>query len=155
MGDRVPGCDAALEAAETMIAPWATEVARPEPNRIDARLTAPDLIAAASTLLAARWGYLSAITGLDLGATADALEALYHFCAGAAVLTLRVRVPCSAASIPSLCALIPSASFFERELSEMFGITIENAPNTDRLFLPDDWPESVYPLRKDFVMAEG
>jgi Ni,Fe-hydrogenase III component G len=52
--------------------------------------------------------------------------------------------------IPTVCNLIPSAIFFERELIEMFGITVEGTPNTDHLFLPDEWPEGVYPLRKDF-----
>ena len=39
---------------------------------------------------------------------------------------------------------------FERELSEMFGVTVVGIPNPERLYLPDDWPEGVYPLRKDF-----
>ena len=56
--------------------------------------------------------------------------------------------------VPSVCAIIPSASFFERELIEMFGITVDGTPNRDRLFLPDDWPQGVYPLRKDFKMEE-
>ena len=144
-----------LQAAKDLLARWAGEATTPEPNRLDMRVAASDLPAAADALCAAHWGYLSAITGLDLAPGADALEVLYHFCAGAAVLTLRVRLPRAGASVPSLSALMPSASFFERELSEMFGITIENAPNGERLFLPDDWPAGVYPLRKDFVVTEG
>jgi Ni,Fe-hydrogenase III component G len=78
------------------------------------------------------------------------MEVLYQFCEGAAVLTLRVMIDRESAVIPTVCCLIPSASFFERELGEMFGITIEGTPNTERLFLPDEWPVGVYPLRKDF-----
>ena len=33
---------------------------------------------------------------------------------------------------------------------EMFGVTVVDTPNPDRLFLPDEWPAGVYPLRKDF-----
>ncbi|MHC4487438.1 MAG: NADH-quinone oxidoreductase subunit C [Planctomycetota bacterium] len=29
------------------------------------------------------------------------------------------------------------------------GIDIKNHPNLKRLILADDWPEGVYPLRKD------
>ena len=46
------------------------------------------------------------------------------------------------------------ATFFERELSEMFGITVVGTPNPDRLFLPDDWPTDAPPLRKDFIVPD-
>jgi Ni,Fe-hydrogenase III component G len=82
------------------------------------------------------------------------LEVLYHFCEGKAIATLRIRLPRSAARIDSVCEVIPSASFFERELSEMLGIEVIGAPNSARLFLPDDWPEGVYPLRKDAPLKE-
>jgi Ni,Fe-hydrogenase III component G len=76
---------------------------------------------------------------------------LYHFCSGAAIVTLRTHIPREAACVSSICGLVPSAGFFERELSEMLGVTVVDAPAAGRLFLPDDWPEGVYPLRKDFV----
>ena len=155
MSERTARAEAALQAARTLTAPWATAVATPEPERLDVSVAATSLLAVVDALHSVHWGYLAAITGLDPGVASAALEVLYHFCTGPAVLTLRVRVSSAAAGVPSLCALIPSASFFERELSEMFGVTIENAPNTDRLFLPDDWPVGVYPLRKDFVVADG
>jgi Ni,Fe-hydrogenase III component G len=79
---------------------------------------------------------------------------LYHFCAGAAVVSLRVRVARAAAELPSISPLIVSASVFERETSEMFGVTFLDAPDTRRLFLPDDWPDGVYPLRKDALAQE-
>jgi len=36
----------------------------------------------------------------------------------------------------------------------MLGVTFRGAPDTARLFLPDDWPEGVYPLLKDAVLPE-
>jgi Ni,Fe-hydrogenase III component G len=62
-----------------------------------------------------------------------------------------VRVPKTDAVIPTVCGVIPSAGFFERELIEMFGVTVIGTPDPSRLFLPDDWPEGVYPLRKEFT----
>jgi Ni,Fe-hydrogenase III component G len=38
---------------------------------------------------------------------------------------------------------------FERELAEMFGILVFGIPNSYALYLPDDWEQGVYPLRKD------
>jgi NADH:ubiquinone oxidoreductase subunit C len=140
----------ALETAEILLKPWTAETNAPAANRLDIVIVAADLVPAVRALQQARWGYLAAITGLDYGPEAGRFEVLYQFCEGPSVLTLRVTIERETAVIPTLCDLIPSASYFERELSEMFGITVEGTPNTDHLFLPDEWPEGVYPLRKDF-----
>jgi len=129
---------------------WKMETDAPEPNRLDVTLTSiDDLVPMVVALRVKRLGYLAAITGLDLGSESGELEVMYHFCTAAAVITLRVRVSREQASVPSLCSVIPSAEAFERELSEMFGVEVTGLPNPLRLYLPDDWPENVYPLRKD------
>ena len=138
----------ALQTAASILTFWSDNMKTPTPNRLDLFLDKADLVTAVQTLYQAGWGYLAAITGLDLGD--GELEVLYHFCAGAAVVTLRVKVAEETAVIPSIYPIIPSVSFFERELSEMFGITVVGTPNPDHLFLPDIWPEGVYPLRKTF-----
>jgi Ni,Fe-hydrogenase III component G len=139
----------ATEFAENWL--WTTETARPEQNRLDVTLTKPDdLVPIVVGLRVKRLGYLSAITGLDLGPEVGELELLYHFCVAAAVITLRLRIPRENGSTPSLCEVIPSAEAFERELSEMFGVTVVGLRNPEHLYLPDDWAEDQYPLRKDF-----
>ncbi len=144
--------ESALQAAGELLKEWATAVSTPETNRLDAVISADNLIAAVNATLSAHWGYLAGITGLDHGTQAGQIEVLYHFCAGAAVLTLRVTIPRDQAVVPSICALLPSAIFYERELREMLGVEVTGLTNTDRLFLPDDWTEGVYPLRKDAVL---
>ncbi|MCP5095876.1 MAG: NADH-quinone oxidoreductase subunit C [Chloroflexi bacterium] len=139
-----------LETAVTILKPWTIEQTAPEPERIDVYIDKASLLPAVATILEAEWGYLAAITGMDPGEDDENLEVLYHFCEGAAVVTLRVNVEKETAVLPSVCDLIPSASFFERELSEMFGIEITGTPDPSRLFLPDEWPEGTYPLRKAF-----
>ena len=147
-----------LTTAVSLLEPYTQATNQPAHNRLDVTIAVTDLVTAVQTLHQAKWGYLAAITGLDLGVDSGQLEVLYHFCAGAAVVTLRVKVEPETASadlraiVPTICSIIPSASFFERELSEMLGITVTGTPNPDRLFLPDDWPDGVYPLRKDFQM---
>ncbi len=144
-----------LQAARELLASWAGETQTPEANRLDMVMPVENLVAAVAALDSARWGYLSAITGLDLGVEASQIEVLYHFCDGAAVLTLRVPTPRAAASVPSVCPVIPSASIFERDLVEMMGIQVIGTPDAGRLFLADDWPDDVYPLRKDAVLERG
>lgn len=138
-----------LAAARDVLVAWVNDFQEPEPERLDAVIASADLTAAVRALQTAHWGYLAAITGLDLGVEAGQLEVLYHFCSGAAVTTLRVPIPRQESSVPSICEIIPSASVFERELAEMLGVVVVNTPNTDRLFLADDWPSDIYPLRKD------
>lgn len=129
---------------------WVAETERPEANRLDVKLpSVKELVPIVVALRVKRLGYLSAITGLDPGVETGQLEVLYQFCAGSAVITLRVRVPREGGTLPSLCQIIPSAEVFERELSEMFGITIDGLHAPERLYLPDDWPAAVYPQRKD------
>ena len=87
-------------------------------------------------------------TGSDVG---EELEALYHFSLDAVglVVNLRVRTPKAEAMLPSLTPVVPAAEWIEREMKDLLGITFEGHPRPERLILSDDWPEGVYPLRKD------
>ena len=143
----------ALHTAMALLEPRALKITEPAAHRVDAYLDAGRLLPAVKSLREARWGFLTAITGLD-DIKANEIEVLYHFCNGSAIVNLRVRLPREAASLPSICGVVPSATFFERELSEMFGVNILGAPNSDRLFLPDEWPTNAPPLRKDFIMPQ-
>ena len=144
-----------LQGAGEILAPWTQESEEQAEDHLSVVINVDDLLAAVEALLTReRWGYLATITGVDLGVEAGQFEVLYHFVSGANIVTLRVRTPRDGAVVPTLYNLIPSVTFYERELMEMFGITVEGTPNTDRLFLPDDWPEGIYPLRKDFNMAD-
>ena len=133
---------------------WATEASRPRPDRLDVKVNVIDqLIPIIVGLRVKRLGYLSAIVGLDGSPETNEMEVLYLFCPESAVIALRVRVPRSSPCLPSLCDIIPSAEVFERELREMFGIEITGLHTTEHLYLPDEWPNGVYPLRKDFDAA--
>ena len=145
-----------LQQAEQLLASWTRETSRPEANRLDICTGVDDLRPAVKTLHDAHWGYLSAITGLDLGPEAGELEALYHFCNAAAITTLRLRLPrLQEAVLPTIEDIIPPAAFFERELHEMLGFRINGATSNERLFIPDDWPENVFPLREDFSIEQA
>lgn len=97
-----------LAQAEQLLAAWNKETIHPESNRLDVVIVADDLRAAVIALHDAHWGYLSAITGLDLGTASAQLEALYHFCNGPAVASLRVRLPRDQAILPSSVEALPS-----------------------------------------------
>jgi ech hydrogenase subunit E len=150
MTPAMSGTQKALDQAVDLLKPWAQETATPEDGRVEVVLQGTNLLEAVGALNGARWGHLTSITGLDPGVETGQIEVLYHFRQGAAVAGLRVRTPRDSASVPSICDVIPSASFMERETSELFGVEVVGMPPHGRLFLADDWPDGVYPLRKDF-----
>jgi len=52
--------------------------------------------------------------------------------------------------IDSLAPLFEAANWVEREIHELLGINFRGHPDMRKLLLSDDWPEGVYPLRRDY-----
>lgn len=96
--------------------------------------------------------HLAIISSSDLG---DSVELIYHFTIyygqhlQEISLGLRVRLPKKDLKIPTVTDLIPGAVFTERETQEMIGVEVVGIPDNRRLFLPEDFPEGVYPWRTD------
>jgi Ni,Fe-hydrogenase III component G len=139
-----------LERAEQALAPWMEHATHPRENRLDVTLPPKALLAAVSELMQDEWGYLAAITGLDPGLPSGELWVLYHFAGGPVVVTLRISLPRENPEVPTIREIVPLAGIYEQELHEVLGVTVIGLPDTGRLFLSDDWPEGIYPLRKEF-----
>ncbi len=90
--------------------------------------------------------HLSTISGVDRG---DAITVIYHLDCRPALLSLKLNLPKSTPKVRTVTDIFPGAILYERDLMEMLGIKVENHPDPRRLFLPDDWPAGVYPLRKE------
>ncbi|NQT04264.1 MAG: NADH-quinone oxidoreductase subunit C [Planctomycetes bacterium] len=89
-------------------------------------------------------------TGID---SEDCFEILYHFSNDetGCIVTIKAFIrDRENPSIESIAPFIPAAEWIEREIHDILGIDFKNHPNMRRLILADDWPEGVYPLRKDF-----
>jgi membrane-bound hydrogenase subunit beta len=92
------------------------------------------------------------ISSSDLGAE---VELIYHFTVyyghhlEELSLGIRVKLPKSDLTIPTITDLIPGAIFMERETQEMMGVKVVNIPDGRRLFVSEDVPEGIYPWRKD------
>jgi len=65
-------------------------------------------------------------------------------------LCIQVAVDAAEPGIDSITPIIAGANWSERETRDLLGINLRNHPDPRRLVLADDWPEGVYPLRKDF-----
>ena len=64
-------------------------------------------------------------------------------------ITVRVEVDANKLEFPSVTPRVPAAVWGEREVRDMYGLIPVGLPDERRLVLPDDWPDELYPLRKD------
>ena len=60
------------------------------------------------------------------------------------------EVPENEIEIDSITPKVPAAGWAEREIYDILGIKFKDHPDPRRLIVADDWPEGVYPFRKDF-----
>jgi Ni,Fe-hydrogenase III large subunit/Ni,Fe-hydrogenase III component G len=84
--------------------------------------------------------YILSVEGAD-GNGADEPEKAY--------VVVRSEIPPHSLEFPSVTPKVPAAIWYEREVRDMFGLRPEGLPDERRLVLPDDWPDELYPLRKD------
>ncbi len=94
---------------------------------------------------------ITAITGIDIGAN---IGVYYHVRTSNAFLTIKAEVPKDNPKIQTITDIIPGAVFHEMEVMDLLGVVFEGHPSPGRLVLPENWPEGVYPLRKDFKANE-
>ncbi len=74
---------------------------------------------------------------------------VYHLLSYERNEDVRLKVPLVGEnpSIPTVTGLWPSADWYERELWDMFGVTVEGHPDPRRILMPSWWEG--HPLRKD------
>ena len=89
------------------------------------------------------------VTGID---AEDCFEVLYHFSYDQLGTVITVKAFIRDRENPAIESITPfllGAEWIEREIHDILGIDFKNHPNLRRLLLADDWPEGVYPLRKE------
>jgi len=64
-------------------------------------------------------------------------------------VTIKALVSATTLEFPSVTPRVPAAVWGEREIRDMYGLIPVGLPDERRLVLPDDWPDGMYPLRKD------
>ena len=82
----------------------------------------------------------------------DCFEVLYHYSydqTGCVVNLKAIIHNRENPAIESLATFLPAAEWIEREMHDLMGIEFKNHPDMRRLILSDDWPEGLYPMRKD------
>ncbi len=67
-------------------------------------------------------------------------------------MRIKTRLPREHPSVPSISDLFPTCDWHERELAEMFGITVENHPRPVKLLLSE--PFEGYPAAEGLPVDE-
>ena len=65
-------------------------------------------------------------------------------------VTIKADVPDEDLAVPTWIPVYPGANWHEREVMEMFGITVTGHPNPRKLYLPGAFEGN--PMRKDFAL---
>jgi NADH-quinone oxidoreductase subunit C len=66
-------------------------------------------------------------------------------------IRVRVQVPESDPTVPTLWHLYPGVEAFEREVFDLMGIRFTGHPDLTRILMPEDWEG--HPLRKDYAVG--
>lgn len=118
------------------------------PGRVYVTVKKQDIKDIVSYLFDDLGGRLMTISALD---TRPGIEILYHFSfdSQSKVVTVRTLVPVPFPEIETVSLVVPAAEYIEREMHDLFGVNFKNHPNLKRFILADDWPEGVYPYRRE------
>jgi len=125
------------------------EVFEKSPKRVYVEIKPDSLVKVASYIFKDLEARFNTASGVDLRYH---MEILYHFLIEDInlLISLRVKLQKSKLEIDSLVPVFEGANWVEREMHEILGINFKGHPDLKRLLLPDDWPDGVYPLRRDY-----
>ena len=87
----------------------------------------------------------------------DGTEILYHFSLDRAGIVISIRAILKEKDNPridTITSVMKGAWWIEREIHELFGVGFDGNSDLRPLLLPDDWPNGVYPMRKNFVVPK-
>lgn len=97
--------------------------------------------------------FLENLCGVDYLGRDPRFEVVYHLLSlrHRHRVCLKVGVPESDPTVPSLTSLWPTANWQERETYDMFGIVFTGHPSLQRILMPEDWEG--HPQRKDVPLG--
>ena len=92
------------------------------------------------------------LCGVDWPSRPKRFDVVYHLLSLSRNVRIRIKTAIDENTpVPSAVALFATASWFEREAFDMYGITFSDHPDMRRILT--DYGFSGYPLRKDFPLT--
>ena len=123
-----------------------SDIVHPLFNRAYIRTTRENLRGVVQHLKDQGFVHITTITAVDYP---ENYEMVYHLRNMGFSLNLKVAIPKDDPKVPSITDIIEGANLYEREANDLMGIFPEGHPNPVRLILDYDWPDGLYPLRKE------
>ena len=117
---------------------------------IVAEVTRDNIFETVSALHASHHLPLLTIKATDQRKEGNGFVLYYVFGIPHAAYTLALALQVKNNRFPSLVPVLFEAALYEQEIKTFFGLTPEGNPFTNQLILHENWPDDVYPLRKDF-----
>ena len=99
------------------------------------------------------YDFLASVHGVDYYPEEPRFGVLYELLDMSAVdrLTVKLRVPLDAPTVPSVTPDWPTADHQEREVYDMFGVVFEGHHDLRRILMPEDYEG--FPQRRDFPVG--
>lgn len=96
-----------------------------------------------------RYDFLSDLTAVDRLGEHPRFEVVYHLYSLQYKWRIRLKVAVEEGeAVPSVTSIWGTASWHEREVFDMFGISFDGHPDLRRILMPEGWEG--YPLRRDY-----
>jgi len=99
-----------------------------------------------------KYPHFAVSSGYDLGKTVELIHHFSLYC-GAKLrdisVNITVSLPKDDLTIDTICDLIPGALIAEQEKQEMLGVKVIGIPKDERVFIPKEFPDGIYPWRRD------
>ena len=141
--------DSVAQSVRERLAALADRIFERNPQRIYVDVPPENTLAANRIVYEDLGGRLATASGVD---ERDRIEMLYHYCmdGDGVVVTIRTWALKPEVRLDSVAQFLPAAGWIEREVQDLLGVTFVGHPDPRRLILADEWPEGVYPLRRDY-----
>lgn len=141
--------DEVLKDLETRFAGEIVDIFDKSPKRVYIEIKPESITRVAKYIFKDLGARFNIASGVD---ARHHMEILYHFTIEDIdlLISLRVKLQKSKLEVDSLAPIFEGANWIEREIHELLGINFKGHPDLRKLLLSDEWPEGVYPLRKDY-----
>jgi NADH-quinone oxidoreductase subunit C len=99
------------------------------------------------------YSFMASLHGVDHYPEEPRLGVIYELLdmTGVDRITVKLRVPSSAATVDSVVEDWPTADHQEREVYDMFGVVFTGHPDLRRILMPEDYEG--HPQRRDFPVG--
>ncbi|MBI4496900.1 MAG: NADH-quinone oxidoreductase subunit C [Chloroflexi bacterium] len=143
----------APSGAPSALVPFGRQLPPAASGELRLEVPAARLVEAGAALRDRLGASLATMVGLDDRDRSGDYRLVYVFRSPSGWISLEAPVAQHEPHFPAVTPELPAAHWYEREVHDLLGLVPDGHPDPRRLVLHDDWPQGVYPLRKDFDPA--